>query len=85
MIDATAVTPLEPSIEEAKILASGSAFFSPSSRRAWVATSPFVFGMARLIDAYHEMAGGREQLCAFYDRDEALKWLGLDEDPRAVR
>jgi hypothetical protein len=41
-----------------------------------VATKPEVFGMGRLMEAYHGMAHRQEEVHVFYDRDEALKWLG---------
>jgi len=78
LIDLTAVTAFEVSTTEAKTLASG-ASFSARSRRALVASSPEVFGMGRLMETYHEMAGGRAETRIFYDRDEALKWLVVEE------
>ena len=78
LIDLTRVTAFEVSTVEAKKLASR-ASFSAKSRRALVASSPEVFGMGRLMEIYHEMAGGRAETGIFYDRDEALKWLGIEE------
>jgi len=78
IIDFTALTAFEVSTVEAKRLASR-ANFSAKSRRALVASSPEVFGMGRLMETYHAMAGGRAETCIFYDRDEALKWLGIEE------
>ena len=80
LLDATAVTGLDLSSEEAKSLGRTSPFFSATSRRAWVAPNPFLFGMGRLIATYREIAGGQEQFRVFYDRNEALKWLGLDRN-----
>ena len=54
LIDATAVTALDMSVDEAKMIARR-AFFSPTSRRAFVATSPSIFGMARLMAAHDEI------------------------------
>jgi len=78
LIDLTGVTAFEVSTVEAKKLASR-ASFSAKSRRALVASSPEVFGMGRLMEIYHEMAGGRAETCIFYDRVEAMKWLGVEE------
>jgi ribonucleotide monophosphatase NagD (HAD superfamily) len=78
LLDLTAVTGLDLSNQEAQSLARTSPFFATSSRRAWVAPSPFLFGMGRLIGAYREMAGGEEQFRVFYNHKEALKWLGMD-------
>jgi hypothetical protein len=81
LIDAAAVTKWDISVEEAKMMARRS-FFSPTSRRAFVATAPDVFGMERLMQAYHDMGKTQEQVSVFYNRNEALKWLGLDALPR---
>lgn len=80
LLDLTAVTSLDISTEEAKTIAHGTLFFSPPSRRAWVASDPVVFGMSRLVEAYRQMAGAQDQFRVFYDRAEALQWLGLDSD-----
>lgn len=77
LLDATAVTTLDISTEEAKIVAHASLFFSVSSRRAWIATTPHIYGMARFIQTHREMAGAKDNFNVFYDRDAALKWLGL--------
>jgi len=81
-LDATAVTALDISNEEAKTIGSNSPHFASASRRAWVAASPFLFGIGRMIAVYREMAGGTEQFRVFNDREQALKWLGLDAFPK---
>jgi hypothetical protein len=78
LLDATGVTALDISNDEAKVIARNSPYFSASSRRAWVASNPFLFGMGRMIGIHREIAGGEEQFRVFYDREQALKWLGLD-------
>jgi hypothetical protein len=78
LIDATAVTGFDISTEEAKSLCRTSPLFSSSSRRAWVAPNPLLFGMGRLIETYREIEGGGEQFRVFYNRSEALTWLGMD-------
>lgn len=80
LIDLTAVTVLDISILEARMIA-GFSLFSPKSRCALAATEPAIFGMGRLMQVYHETAGGQEQVCVFYDRDAALKWLGKESFP----
>ena len=82
-LDATAVTALDISAEEARTIARNSPHFSASSRRAWIAPSPFLFGMGRMIETYREIAGGAEQFRVFNDREQALKWLGLDALPQS--
>jgi hypothetical protein len=81
LIDTTGIAALEISTEEAQILASRQ-LFSPSARRAFVATNPTIFGMGRLMETYHEIAKVQEQVCVFYDIFAALNWLGLEDDPR---
>jgi len=81
LLDATAVTALDISHDEAKTIGRNSPHFSASARRAWVAPNPFLFGMGRMIGIYREMAGGTEQFRVFKDREQALKWLGLDTLP----
>jgi len=51
-------------------------FFSPTSRRAAVATSQVIFGLLRQFQAYH---GERAQVRVFYDWDSALKWLDIGD------
>jgi len=82
LIDASAATALDVSTDEARTIAS-QALFSPTSRRALLASSPAVFGMGRLMGVYHAMATKQEQLRVFYDRASALQWLGLKDDPES--
>ncbi len=77
LIDLTAATSLDISVAEAKILATRNPF-SSTSRRAFVATNPSIFGLGRLMEAYHEMSEVVSLVCVFYDLLPALKWLGLD-------
>jgi hypothetical protein len=78
LIDATAVTHIDASADEIRMLASRN-IFSPESRRAIVANQPLIFGIGRMLQAYFNMAVGKEQANVFYNREAALKWLG-DED-----
>jgi len=83
LIDTTGVTQLDISPEEFKMLARRSLFFSPSSRRAWIATYPLILGMGPLIEAYREVIGAeKDQLHVFYNHNEALEWLGMHSRPR---
>lgn len=74
LIDASAVTDLDLSNDEASELA-GTVFFSSGARRALVAASPVVFGVFRLMEARHHLASGSENTGVFYDRTSALHWL----------
>lgn len=79
LIDATAVTHIDASAEEIRIIAARS-IFSNTSRRAIAASEPLVFGVGRMLQAHFNMAVGKEQVNVFYDRAAALKWLGEKED-----
>src|SRR5262249_20470431 len=52
------------------------------ARCAFVASSPAVFGLARMFVSYREARGSAERVGVFRAVDEAEKWLGLDV-PRA--
>ncbi len=80
LIDLTAVTSLDISVDEAKIIARRK-LFSFTSRRAFVAASPSIFGMGRVMEVYNEMSNVASQVRIFYDLPSALKWLGLDRLP----
>jgi hypothetical protein len=78
LIDVRGVTVVTLSAAEVRRLARR-IMFSRLSRRAWVATLPAVFGVGRMLWAYHETGEAPSEVCAFYDLLPALKWLGLDE------
>ena len=73
LIDATAATNLEISEDEARALANRR-IFSPKSRRAIVATEPYIFGLGRMMEIYHERLEYAD-VEVFDSMDEALKWL----------
>ena len=81
LLDTTRVKSFEITFDEARVVANGSLFFSPSSRRAWVTTQPFIYGIARTIEVYREIAGSQDQFCVFYDLNAALEWLGVEDYP----
>ena len=78
LIDMTSVTTIDISGDEARILAHRR-IVSPKSRRAFVATKPDIFGLGRMMEIYHEDVGHAE-VEVFYSMDEALKWLGREEE-----
>ena len=51
--------------------------YGPRSRRAIVATDLGSFGMARMFEAYRDIAGGKEQIRVFRRLEEAWAWLGI--------
>lgn len=75
LIDMVVVQKLVLSIEEARLLASV-VVLAPGSRRAAVASEKSVYGMFRLMQAYHEAVANHSHVGIFYTRDEALQWLG---------
>lgn len=77
LVDATAMTELRVSVDEAKILARLGTF-SSDSRRAFVAPGPGAFGMMRLWGAYHSFEKSASQVSIFYDLRSARAWLGVD-------
>jgi hypothetical protein len=79
LLDATRLTTLDLSIDEAKTIARRP-LFSRTSRRAWVSADPAIYGMGRLIAAYNEMSNAASQIALFYDLPSALKWLGLESE-----
>jgi hypothetical protein len=85
LIDATAVTKADFSIEEIRILASGMGFFSAESRRVLVASRPSIFGVGRLLSSYGEIMAGQQSLNILYDLNSALEWLGLETLPVSIK
>jgi hypothetical protein len=73
LIDTTTALKFEISADEARVLATRR-ILSPDSRRAFVATQPHIFGLARMMEIYRE---GLEyaEVEVFYSMDEALTWL----------
>lgn len=80
LVDVSEVSSLALSVEEAKTIATRG-IFKPTSKRAVFATDPDIFGMGRMMDVYHSMATGRDKVRVFYDRESALRWLGLESLP----
>jgi hypothetical protein len=73
LIDTTAVTKLDISADEVRTLGNRR-IFSPKSRRAIVATEPYIFGLGRMMEIYHEGLKSAD-VHVFYSMDEALNWL----------
>ncbi len=80
LVDATKVTDLEVSIEEAKKIF-GRRTFSAASRCAFLGKGLIILGMGRLIEAQAALFEGRESVRVFSDRQKALKWLGMENLP----
>jgi hypothetical protein len=80
LVDGTAVTALEATPDQLKMII-GRRFFSPNSRRAFLGSSLPVLGMGRLMELYSKMESGREQIGVFHDRESAMRWLGTEVPP----
>ena len=76
LLDFTTAADLDISTPEARVVASRK-LFSPRSRRAFVASQPTIFGMGRMLQAYHELSKATSQPAVFGDLAAAEKWLGL--------
>ena len=77
LVDATQVTHLDISIDEAKAIF-GRKTFSTASRCAFLAKGLIILGMGRLIEAQAALSAGRETVRVFSNREKALKWLGME-------
>ena len=80
IVDLRATTSFDMTVEQAGALARRM-IFSFSSKRAFVASSPAVFGMGRVWEAFTELSDNPSQIQVFYDLSPALKWLGLEALP----
>jgi hypothetical protein len=60
---------------ETKREVSQNQFFAPGVRRAWVSSSDFPFGMARMYAVAAESQG--QTIGVFRARSEAEQWLGI--------
>ena len=80
LVDATQVTNLDISIDEAKAIFSRKTF-STASRCAFLGRGLIILGMGRLIEAQAALAKGRETVRVFSNRQKALKWLGMENVP----
>ena len=79
LLDASAVTAMDITVDDIR-QAVRRKLFSPTSRRAFVVSSAFMYGMARMIQTYNELAQGATSVSVFRDRASALKWLGVPEN-----
>lgn len=80
VVDLRATTSFDMTGEQARVLARRM-IFSFSSKRAFVATRPAVFGMGRMWETFTELSDNPSQIQVFYDLRLALKWLGREALP----
>ena len=81
IVDLRAVTGFEMTSDHARLLARRTVF-SAESKRAFVASSPAVFGVGRMWEMFSEMSDHPSQIRVFYDLPSALKWLNLESLPQ---
>ncbi|MGC2210396.1 MAG: hypothetical protein WA532_09835 [Candidatus Korobacteraceae bacterium] len=74
LIDCRQATDISVTSAEARQIASRK-LFSRSSRRAFLATKPFVFAIGRMMEAYNEFSAWPSKAEVFYDLASALEWL----------
>lgn len=77
LIDATGMISFDLSADEVRTVAFRK-LFSKTSKRAWVASRPSVFGMGRMAGTYHEVSEAPSEVNVFSDMPSALEWLGLE-------
>ena len=74
LLDFTEVTQLVLNTDSIRMLATRHVF-SEQSRRAFLVTNKLAIGLTNMFAAYREIAGGKEQMKIFEDREEAMQWL----------
>ena len=80
IVDLRGTTNFDMTAEQAAVLARRM-IFSASSKRAFVTSTPAVFGMGRMWEFFTELSDNPSQVRVFYDLSPALEWLGLDTLP----
>ena len=77
LVDLRAVTSFEMTSEQARVLARRM-IFSFTSKRAFIAPDPSIFGVARMWEAFTELSDNPSHIRVFYDLSSALKWLDVE-------
>ena len=81
LVDLRAVTGFDMTFYQASTLAHRR-IFSATSKRAFVAANPAVFGVGRMWEIFTEMSDNPSQIRVFDDLPSALKWLNLESLPQ---
>jgi hypothetical protein len=81
IVDLRAVTGFDMTSDQARLLARRM-IFAATSKRAFVAASPAVFGVGRMWEIFSEMSENPSQIQVFYDLPSALRWLKLESLPQ---
>jgi len=80
LVDLRAVTRFGMNGDQARMLARRM-IFSFTTKRAFIATSPAIFGMARMWETFTELSQRPSQIRVFYNLSSALRWLGVRASP----
>ena len=80
LIDATQVTTTDISGSELATLARRTKI-SPKARRAFVAPTVVIYGLARMFETYLQLAGSGEFMAVFREMKPAMDWLGVEGEP----
>ena len=80
IVDLRAVTSFDMTSDHISALAHRMVF-SSTSKRAFVAPSPAIFGVARMWETLSELEDNPSEIRVFYDLPSALKWLNLESLP----
>jgi hypothetical protein len=83
LVDLRAVTHIEMSTEQTRVLARRM-IFSFTSKRAFIVPNTTVFGVIRMWEIVTELSDNPSQIRVFHDLPSALKWLGLERLPEEV-
>ena len=73
LIDVTTATDVRITAAEARKIADRQ-IVSKESLRAFVATMPHIYGLGRMMEAFH---GTKAKTAVFYEMDAALDWLEI--------
>ena len=74
VLDCTRVEKLVLNTEELRSLAKKN-FFAPNARRALLVKGSLLYGLGRMLATFRDLAGGKEEMQIFQDREAAMKWL----------
>lgn len=74
LYDATGVTSTEVTAGQVQSMALKTVF-SSTSRRAFVAPEPSIYGMIRIYETHYSMLDSPANLRVFRDKSSALQWL----------
>ena len=77
IVDLRSVTDFQMSTEQTRLLAHRP-IFSSKSKRAFIATTPNIFGVGRMWETFTESSVNPSQIRVFYEAASALRWLGVD-------